>query len=78
MTTKIQIVGKGCSKCERLEANAREAATALGLDFEIEKVQGLDAIVAMGVALTPALAVDGEVKHAGRVASVDEIKGMLA
>jgi len=31
-----------------------------------------------GVMMTPALAVDGVVKVAGKVPSVDEIKGMLS
>jgi len=32
----------------------------------------------MGVMMTPALAIDGEVKVAGKVASPDDIKIMLA
>jgi len=78
MATKLQILGTGCPKCKKLAETTTEAATALGLDFELEKVTGIDDIMKFGVMLTPALAVDGEVKVAGKVPSVDEIKGMLA
>ncbi|MEQ1440415.1 thioredoxin family protein [Fontimonas sp. SYSU GA230001] len=75
--TKIQILGSGCAKCQQLTRNAEAAATALGLDYQIEKVTAVDDIVAYGVMRTPALAVDGQLKAAGRVLSADEIKPLL-
>ena len=75
---KIQILGTGCPKCEALAAHAEQAARELGLEFEMEKVTGLSKIMAFGVMLTPALAVDGEVKVVGKVPSADEIKALLA
>ena len=74
---KIQVLGTGCPKCKQLVANAEEAANALELDFELEKVTDINAIMAFGVMMTPALAVDGQVKVVGKVPSVEEIKGML-
>ena len=74
---KIQILGGGCPKCHKLAENVEEAARELGLDYELEKVTQLNDIMAFGVMVTPALAVDGEVKSVGKVASVDEIKSML-
>jgi len=50
----------------------------LGLDAELEKVSGIQEIMAFGVMMTPALAVDGEVKVAGKVPTNDEIKAMLS
>jgi protein-disulfide isomerase len=44
----------------------------------MEKVSDLQEIIAFGVMRTPALVVDGAVKVAGRLPSVDEIKAMLA
>ena len=44
---------------------------------EILKITDPDEIVDMGVLVTPALAVDGAVKKAGTVASVEEIIGYL-
>jgi small redox-active disulfide protein 2 len=74
---KIQVLGTGCPKCKQLEANAREAVATLGMEAEIVKVDKIDDILAFGVMMTPALVVDGEVKVAGKVASVEEIKKLL-
>lgn len=74
---KIQILGTGCPKCTKLAENAEAAAQALGLEFDIEKVTEINEIMALGVMMTPALAVDGQVKSVGKVASPDEIKKML-
>ncbi len=74
----IQVLGMGCAKCGKLEERARQAATELGLDFEIAKVKDLQQIMAFGVMATPALAVDGKVQVAGKVPSVGDIKKMLA
>ncbi|NIA20812.1 MAG: thioredoxin family protein [Anaerolineaceae bacterium] len=75
---KIQIIGAGCEKCRLLAANADQAARELRLDFELVKVTDPAEIMALAVLLTPALAVDGEVKLAGRAASVEELKTLLA
>lgn len=75
---KIQILGAGCPKCRKLAENAEAAAKELGIDFEIVKVTDINAIMDFGVMITPALAVDGDVKSAGKVPSIDEIKKTLA
>lgn len=74
---RIQILGTGCPKCNKLEENARQAASELNLDFHVEKVKDLQQIMAFGVMITPALAVDGVVKVAGKVPGVEDIKKML-
>jgi small redox-active disulfide protein 2 len=74
---KVQILGTGCAKCKKLMANAEQAVREAGLDAQIEKVEGIADIMKFGVMMTPALAVDGEVKAAGRVLSPDEIKKFL-
>ena len=74
---KLQILGPGCPKCEQLAKHTEEAAKALGIDYELEKIKDLNQMMAMGVFMTPALVVDGEVKVVGKVPSVDEIKKML-
>ena len=73
----LQILGTGCPKCSQLAAVTDAAATALGLDFQLEKVTDLKRIMSFGVMATPALVVDGVVKCAGRVPKVDELKSML-
>jgi small redox-active disulfide protein 2 len=74
---KLQILGTGCPKCKKLAENAEAAAKAVGMDYELEKVTDITEITKMGVMFTPALAVDGEVKVAGKVSSVEEIKDVL-
>ncbi|MFA7230694.1 MAG: thioredoxin family protein [Victivallaceae bacterium] len=74
---KIQILGTGCTKCKMLAENAEAAAKELGLDYELEKVTDISQIIGFGVMMTPALAVDGKVKFAGKVPSSDEIKKFL-
>ena len=74
---KIQILGTGCPKCKKLTENAESAAKELGVAYEIEKVTDINEIMKFGVMMTPALAVDGQVKSVGKVISPDEIKKML-
>jgi small redox-active disulfide protein 2 len=74
---KLQILGTGCAKCTNLAAATEQAAKNLGIDYEMEKVTDLNKIMAFGVMMTPALVVDGKVKAAGRVPSVEDIKKLL-
>ncbi len=74
---KLQILGTGCPKCKKLTENAEAAAKALELDCEIEKVTDINEIVKFGVMMTPALAIDGQVKVVGKVPGPDEIQQML-
>ena len=74
---KIQILGAGCPKCNQLAENAENAAKELGVDYEMEKVNDINEIMKFGVMMTPALAVDGEVKVVGKVPTVEDVKQML-
>jgi small redox-active disulfide protein 2 len=73
----IQILGVGCPKCRKLAANAERAARELGIEYELERVKDLAQIMKSGVMVTPALAVDGQVKVSGKVLSAAEIKRLL-
>jgi len=74
---KIQILGTGCPKCKKLAENAEAAAKDLGIEYSLEKVTEISEIMKFGVMMTPALAIDGQVKSVGKVVSPDEIKKML-
>jgi len=74
---KIQVLGTGCPKCTQLAENADRAATDLGVEYELEKVTDINDIMSFGIMMTPGLAIDGEVKVSGKVASEDEIKDWL-
>lgn len=75
---KLQILGTGCPKCKKLAENTETAAKDLGIEYTLEKVTDINDIMKFGVMITPALAVDGQVKVVGKVPSPDEIKKMLA
>ena len=75
---KLQILGPGCPKCKKLAENTETAAKDLGIEYTLEKVTDINDIMKFGVMMTPALAVDGQVKVVGKIPSPDEIKKMLA
>jgi small redox-active disulfide protein 2 len=75
---KIQVLGTGCPKCKKTFENAEEAVKQVGACAELEKVEDLKAIMSFGVMMTPAIAIDGEVKIAGKIPSVDEIKKFIS
>ncbi len=74
---KLQVLGPGCPKCEELARRTEDAAKALGVDYELEKVKDLNQMMSLGVFMTPALVVDGEVKVVGKVPSKEELKKMI-
>ena len=74
---KVQVLGTGCAKCDKLAENAKKALDNLGPDYELIKVTDINEIVGFGVMMTPALAVDGNVKVTGKVPSVDEIRDII-
>lgn len=75
---RIQVLGTGCPKCKTLTANAEAAVKALGVEATVEKVEKIADIMKFGVMITPALVVDGQVKSAGKVLSVEDITKLLA
>ena len=75
---KLQILGTGCPKCNQLAERTEQAARELGLEYEIVKVNKITDIMSFGVMSTPALAVDGEVKVAGKLPDLEKIKEMIA
>ena len=74
----IQVLGTGCAKCAKLAAQAEEAAKQAGIDYTFEKVTAIDNIMSFGVVVTPALVIDGKVRCAGNVPSVEQLVTMLS
>ena len=74
---KLQILGTGCPKCKQLADNVKSAIEKTGVDAEIEKITEISDIIGFGVMMTPALAIDGEVKFMGKVLSAEEIGKIL-
>ena len=74
---KLQILGTGCPKCKKLAENTEAAAKALGIEYEIEKVTDINEIMKFGVMMTPALAVDSQVKIVAIVPSPGDIEKLI-
>jgi small redox-active disulfide protein 2 len=74
----IKILGPGCSKCQTLEKNVKEAIKELGLVATIGHVTDVNEIGGYGVVMIPGLFVDGEVKLLGKVANKAEVKKILS
>jgi small redox-active disulfide protein 2 len=74
---KIEILGTGCPKCQKLYQTAEEAVKKAGVQAEIVKITKISEISSYGVMITPALAIDGTVKISGKIPSIDEISAWL-
>ena len=74
---KIEVLGTGCTKCTQLYDNVKKALALAGRDDEVVKVQDIPTIMKYGVMSTPALVIDGQVKFSGKLATPEEIRGML-
>jgi small redox-active disulfide protein 2 len=70
---KIEILGTGCPKCKKTLENVQKAVKDLKVEAEIIKVEKIDDIMNYGVMITPALAINGEVKVAGKIPSPEQI-----
>ena len=74
---KIEILGMGCATCNKLEDTVRLAVSETGVDAQIDHVKDIKKIMAYGVMTTPALVIDGEVKVAGKIPSLTEMKQLI-
>lgn len=73
----IQVLGTGCRKCQTTVKYINEAAAALGTPIDLQKVEDIQDIVAMGVMTTPAVAIDGRIVHSGSVPLKSAIEDWL-
>lgn len=74
---KVEILGSGCPKCEKTEERVKQALDSLGLEAEVTKVTDQEEIVARDVMMTPAVAIDGDVKISGKVPRVAQLESLL-
>ncbi|WP_084643996.1 thioredoxin family protein [Ferrimonas futtsuensis] len=74
---KIEILGSGCKKCNTLAEQVKNRAQELGLAFELAHVTDMEKILDYGVMRTPAIVIDGEVKHAGSLPGQAELDALL-
>ncbi len=75
---KVEILGVGCAKCNKLYDMVSELVKKQGLNADVIKVEDLKVFSQYGVFMTPALVVDGKVKVAGKLPKESEIAGWLS
>lgn len=73
----VKILGSGCANCRKLEAVAREAATAARLEAEFIKVTDMQQIMAYDLLSTPGLVVNEKLVSSGRIPTVTEVRKWL-
>lgn len=74
---QVKVLGTGCANCRTTVRLIEEVAQAQGVAIHVEKVEGIEDIVAAGVMRTPGVIVDGRLVHAGGVPNRDAIAGWL-
>jgi small redox-active disulfide protein 2 len=74
---KIEIYGSGCSKCKKTEEIVKQVVNELNIKAEISKIEDLQKIIDKGIMMTPAVAIDGEIKILGRVPTTQDVKKIL-
>lgn len=73
----IQVLGTGCKRCSTLHEAVLRVVEESGIEATVEKVEDIEQIMAYDLLMTPGLVIDGEVKMAGRLPSVDELKSLI-
>ncbi|MDK2891821.1 thioredoxin family protein [Methanohalophilus sp.] len=71
---KIEILGTGCAKCIKTKEIVEKALKESAVDADVIKVEDIDKILSYGVMITPAVVIDGDVKVAGKVPNIDDVK----
>lgn len=73
----IKILGPGCANCRKLEAVAREAASAAHVQAEFDKVSDMKQIMRYDLLSTPGLAINDKLVSSGRIPTVAEVQQWL-
>ncbi len=73
----IQVLGTGCTKCKMLYGLANKAVEETGVEALVEKIEDIQKIMSFNIIMMPGLVIDGYVKVAGRVPSLDEVKRLI-
>lgn len=74
---KIEIFGPGCARCKQTERIIQEALAALGIEAEVVKIEDVRQFAPRGVTFTPAVAIDGVLRCAGRIPKPEEVNEWL-
>lgn len=69
----IKVLGPGCNNCQKVEAEARAAVEALGVEAKFEKVTDYGDMMRYNILATPGLVINEKLVAAGRIPNKNEI-----
>lgn len=73
----IKVLGTGCSKCQTTAKYIEEVAREKNIPIQLEKIEKIQEIMALGVMSTPAVIVNDQLVHAGSVPLKNKIESWL-
>jgi small redox-active disulfide protein 2 len=74
----ITVYGPGCAKCKETEKRVRHVVETSGVEATVRKASDFAEMAKAGVLMTPAVAVNGVIKLAGRIPEEPEIASWIA
>ncbi|MBS3795754.1 MAG: TM0996/MTH895 family glutaredoxin-like protein [Candidatus Thorarchaeota archaeon] len=74
---KIEVFGTGCVKCKATKEHIEVVLRENDFAADLVEVNEIDEIMERGIMMTPAVAIDGDVKISGRVPTEEEIEQLL-
>ncbi|MEJ2715732.1 MAG: thioredoxin family protein [Deltaproteobacteria bacterium] len=75
---KVEILGVGCAKCNKLYDLVTGIVKDRGIDADVVKIEDIKVFADYGVFMTPALVIDGVVKVAGKVPKEADVLKWMA
>jgi small redox-active disulfide protein 2 len=70
----IRILGPGCYTCDKMEKDAREVTSELGIAADIQHIRDVDKIVEYGPGIYPALIINNTLYASGKAPSRQQLR----
>lgn len=74
---KIEVLGPGCAKCKQTYEVVAAYVKENHLPHEVVKVEAIEKMMAYGIMVTPAVAIDGKVVLKGKVPAKSDLDKLL-
>jgi small redox-active disulfide protein 2 len=74
---EIKVLGPGCPNCSMMEELAKKAVKELGIEARVDKITDIREIMKFTMS-TPALVINGKLKHAGKpLPTLEKVKELI-
>jgi small redox-active disulfide protein 2 len=74
---EIKVLGQGCPNCSMMEELAKKAVKELGIEARVDKITDIREIMKFTMS-TPALVINGKLKHAGKpLPTLEKVKELI-